>query len=267
MKDTTHQSTKTMTLRNRLEERIRKGKVEEFSAFPGFRERNQQSIREEVQTFKQEILQELKSILREAIGEDGAVALKGERGYTPQRGVDYLTSSEIQQIQNEIRPIKGRHYFDGREGRPGLNGMSPSRKEIENAISGVLSKTKVFSADKVAIEIARALEKLQGNARLDYFALKNLPGTPMYQTGRKKFTTRGGGDIINITDLSTSTDGSTKTFTIPFHNKAIMVVGSDFPSVLFQNNGFTVASSKLSITLTPENAPSTGSQLAFLYTL
>lgn len=256
-----------MSLRELLQEKISKGKVNEYSPFAGFRERNQQSIKDEVNTFKKEIMQELMNILQEAIGEDGAVALRGDRGFTPMKGVDYFTPQEIEHIKNELRPQKGRDYFDGREGRAGLNGMSPSRKEIENAISGVLSRTKVFSADKVAIEIARALEKLQGDARLDYFSLKNLPGTPMYQTGRKKFTTRGGGDIVNVLDLSTSTDGSTKTFTVPYHNKALMVIGSDFPSVLFVNNGFTVASSKLSITLTPENAPSTGSQLAFQYTL
>ena len=80
-----------------------------------------------------------------------------------------------------------------------------------------------------------------------------------------KITARGGGDIVMIKDLSALTDGSTLTFPVPYHRKAIMVIGSDFPSVLFENNGFT--DSPTEITLTVSNAPSLGSQLGFQYVI
>lgn len=82
-----------------------------------------------------------------------------------------------------------------------------------------------------------------------------------------KIKARGGGDIVMIIDLSTLTDGSTKTFTVPYNRKAIMVVGSDFPSVLFENNGFTLNTDRTLLTLTVVNAPSTGSQLGYQYVL
>lgn len=75
----------------------------------------------------------------------------------------------------------------------------------------------------------------------------------------------GGGDIIHMKDLSSQTNGITLSFTVPKHRKAIMVIGSDFPSVLFENNGFTVNVARTQITLTVTNAPSTGSQLGFQY--
>lgn len=70
---------------------------------------------------------------------------------------------------------------------------------------------------------------------------------------------------VNVYDLSTKTDGSTKTFSVPGLTKALFVMGSDFPITLFLNNGFTYSATANTITLTTDNAPSLGSQLAFLY--
>ena len=77
-----------MALQNKLQESIKRGAVADFSAFSGFREKNKQMIKEEVEKFKQEALQELKTILQEAVGEDRAFAIRGERAQAPLKLID-----------------------------------------------------------------------------------------------------------------------------------------------------------------------------------
>lgn len=248
-----------MSLRDKLQSSIKQGQAAESVALPSMREFVKKMLKDEVTHFKQEVMSELKSILSESIGEEGAVALKGDRGFTPQKGVDFFTPQELEQIKKEIMPLKGTHYRDGRDGKDGRDGRTPSLSEVQRIVMGIVKKTP----EKGAGDIARALEKLVGNEKLDYYALKNQPYIP--KEARKLGGARGGGDIVNVRDLSTSTNGTLKTFTVPYHAKALFVVSSDFPTVLMESNGFTVASNKLSITLTPPNAPSSGSQLLFVY--
>lgn len=42
--------------------------------------------------------------------------LKGDPGYTPVKGIDYYTPTEIAQIKSEVTPVKGEDYFDGEPG-------------------------------------------------------------------------------------------------------------------------------------------------------
>jgi hypothetical protein len=41
----------------------------------------------------------------------GAEMIKGDKGDTPVKGVDYWTDEELSQIKDEITPVKGVHYF------------------------------------------------------------------------------------------------------------------------------------------------------------
>ena len=41
--------------------------------------------------------------------------LKGEPGYTPKKGEDYYTESEVEELKKAITPVKGRHYFTSQE--------------------------------------------------------------------------------------------------------------------------------------------------------
>ena len=96
---------------------------------------------------------------------------------------------------------------------------------------------------------------------LDVF-LKNLQRS--IKESKKERGGGVGGDSILTQDLSTATNGITKTFTVPVHRKALMVMCSDFPTLLLNGNGFTVNAARTQITLTTDNAPSSGSQLGFL---
>jgi len=80
---------------------------------------------------------------------------KGNDGYTPQKGVDYFTSEEIDSIakyikttvQEEIRPIKGKDYFDGTPGIPGKDADEP--KIIKSVLQQLPSLEEIASAVKI----------------------------------------------------------------------------------------------------------------------
>lgn len=55
-------------------------------------------------------------------GERGIPGSQGEPGYTPRKGIDYFTPSEIEKIKDEVTPRKGIDYFDGRNGVDGKDG-------------------------------------------------------------------------------------------------------------------------------------------------
>jgi hypothetical protein len=100
----------------------------------------------------------LKKILDRRIYVDGLEKVKGEKGdkgMTPIKGIDYFTSDEINHIVNyikqivkeEVKPIKGKDYFDGIDGRNGIDGKDGingkdgkdiSKKELKAIISDLL---------------------------------------------------------------------------------------------------------------------------------
>ena len=197
-------------------------------------------IRTQVERFKDEIKQELQSLLQESIGEEGALALKGERGFTPQRGIDYLKPEEIETIKKEITPIKGQHYFDG---LPGKNGTNVSLKDLQYFIGKELKKIpKDMSLEKAHKEIVKILEELRKEIEL----LKNRPQTPVY--GK-----RGGGGMSDPRHESFTGDGSTTSFTLA---RSVAASGT---AIIVRYNGqvqdltthYTVAGAVVSMTFTP----------------
>lgn len=67
---------------------------------------------------------------------------------------------------------------------------------------------------------------------------------------------------MKVYDLSPKTDGTTKIFTVPKSVSSIVHM-SDFPYVLCEGNGYTFNAQRTQITLTVQNAPTSGSQLIF----
>lgn len=256
-----------MPIQERIKNSIERGKITELSAFSGFQKRMKEMVKEEIERYKNEITLELHAILEEKIREQGITTIKGDRGHTPQKGFDYFTGEEIRLIKDELRPVKGKDYFDGLAGKHGRDGKSISNNEIQNIIIRILSKRKSsFDPNKTAGEIARALEKLQGSMRLDYEALKNRPGIPMFDKRGVRGAIRGGGDLVQISDLSGSLDGSTSTFTVPSHTKALMLIGTQAPLVYRPTTDFTTLGTTLTLVTAQVSAPQTGQTLLFLYT-
>lgn len=206
---------------------------------------------------------------------------KGKDASTPVKGVDYYTPQELRDIVNYIH-AQIRIPKDGKPGRDGKNGTTPSNKSIRNLIKQELSNlptnaplapTIVNSiTERVqeqvdftarAKEIARALEGLKGAERLDYRSLKNIPGVAAYSD---KPIHRGGGSETYYYDLSSLTDGATKSFTIPANTRIVWVGGSDAPGGQYTQTTDYTGSGTTTLTLTSAvAAPSQGATLHIIY--
>jgi len=74
----------------------------------------------------------------------------------------------------------------------------------------------------------------------------------------------GSGLTVNYSDLSSQCDGSNKTFTVPYHSRAIALLGTQFPIVYRPTTDYTISGTNL--TLTAEvNGPENGQTLVFLF--
>lgn len=156
------------------------------------------------------------------------IAQRGERGFIGLKGEDGET------------PISGIDFILPKDGK---DGSSDKPEDIKKKLIKLPIFDKWFSAEHI----------------------KGLDRAKLSDAQIKKILLRasGGGDIINVQDLSSDTDGSNKSFVVNEHRKALMLFSSDDPIFLFEGNGFTISSRNL--TWVPSNAPSSNSQLFFLY--
>ncbi len=210
---------------------------------------------------------------------------------TPKKGKDYFTKTEVADFIEILKkhippPIKGDKGDDGKTPRAGID--YPTKQEIAKMIAiefkdmwGAKNKDIEKTARKVlqelfetknAKKIARVLEALQGNDRLDHSALKNSPDLPavkLYDEKRRvKRLGRGTGSDVKLYELSSELDGVTKTFTIPNNKRVLSVNSTSFPFSAFKPTTDYVTTST-SITFTSEiDASSTlasGQTLLILY--
>lgn len=129
----------------------------------------------------------------------------------------------------------------GPEGKEGSPDTPEQVIEKINGAEGLIKKERVEGLDEIEKRV---------NKRID-----SIP---------RGVGNRSYGASVKFHDLSSKTDGTTKTFTVP-KNISGIVIGSDFPTILMENNGFTLNSTRTTLTLTTTNAPSSGSQLLFQY--
>jgi hypothetical protein len=186
-------------------------------------------------------------------GQKGDKGEKGDKGDRGEKGDSITGPRGVQGLKGET----GRPGKNGKDGEDGQSIVGPAGSDGQNGSPD--------TPEEVIAKINSALKKI------DPSQIKGLEGImrAVDEIGKNPVgfeNVGGGGDISYMKDLSTLTDGSTKTFTVPYNRKAHFVVGSDFPSILFENNGFTVSGAdRTTLTLTSVNAPSSGSQLGFFY--
>jgi len=178
-----------------------------------------------------------------APGKDGKDSkVPGPRGIPGKDGKD-----------SKVPGPKGEPGKDGNDsivpGPPGIPG-NPGRDGSPDTGEEIIGKINKDKSGKVIKK-----EHVEG--------LSDIESMAKTAEANSRFGMRAAGDTVYLADLSSQTNGVLKTFTIPVFRRAIMVTCSDFPTVLFLNNGFTVAGGTL--TLTTDSAPSSGSMLGFLY--
>lgn len=242
-----------MSLANLLRKKVSEKRNEDFAGISPFRKQIRETVIQEVQKFKDEMMVEMKEMMKEVLGQEGFNALKGDRGFTPTKGVDYFTSEELKVIKEEIRPQKGKDYFDGLSGRDGLHGKNPSFVELRKMVMGEFKNLKFpeFKAEAFAIAIVKALEKLTGHDKLDYNSLKNIPGVPAYNKKSRRFGGGGGmGDVQHETkSVSSSTTTVTTTFDIAAGGAAIWAYYQG--QFIVRGTHYTVSGKTLTLTFTP----------------
>lgn len=123
-----------------------------------------------------------------------------------------------------------------------------------------------------AEEIRNKLESLEGENRLDKSVIKGLEEDikSLKENINNISPRRGVGaggpnaNAVQFADLTSQCNGSTKTFSVPRHRVALLLVGTQFPLIYRNITDFTTAN--VTLTLTAEvKAPTTGQSLIFLF--
>ena len=135
------------------------------------------------------------------------VKVSGSDGYTPKKGVDYFTKTEVSEMVNKIKeeatPKKGVDYKDGKSGRTPVKGvdyLTPSEiselKKQVKPIKGVDYEDGKDGSPDTPYEIRDKLSSLRRNERLDAKYIKNLDK----QVGSLKITGMGGGTATSVVE-------------------------------------------------------------------
>ena len=222
------------------------------------------------------IIKEALEYLGEKLGNVGVeikgaelVTIKGEQGKAGKAGKDSTVAGPKGKDGIDGKPgVDGKPGLDGKHGvvgKPGVDGKSGV-----DGKHGVVGKSGKDGSPDTGGQIIEKINSDKGTLikkgkveGMDDLESRVKTAEATVQTSR--LGVRAGGDTVYLSDLSSQTDGILKTFTVPQWRRAIMVTCSDFPTVLFKDNGFTTTST--TITLTTDNAPSSGSQLGFLYVI
>lgn len=154
---------------------------------------------------------------------------------------------------------------NGEDGEDGEDGKDADESKI---VAEVLAKIPQV-VDETPEQTRDKLESLKGEERLDAKAIKGLDEIEKRLTDKVNSIPRGGhsgmaAHPMKFYDLSSQTNGTLKVFSVPKSVNAV-VFTSDFPYVLIEGNGFTMNASRTTLTLTVQNAPSTGAQLLLQY--
>jgi len=172
-------------------------------------------------------------------GPQGPAGMKGERGPAGPQGLPGNDGKDGKPGRD------GTDGKDGKDGKPGKDGSEITGEEI-------VAKHKALPREK----------------RISYFDLRDTPGVKMYD--EKRTIHRGGGttvgsDILNY-DLSSYTDGATKSFTVPANVRFVLLTGTDAPAGNYRPSVDYTGSGTTTLTLTSEVvAPSKGATLQLLY--
>ena len=209
---------------------------------------------EEHDSFINEIVKKLKGVIKGEKGDTG----RGLPGKTPIKGIDYLADDELDGIKNDIlkksTPIKGKHYFDGENGKDGKN--ADERKIIK------FLQTYIDNNSLKIGDVIKELKNKKSKNRLGIEDIWNMPAQ-----GKQDQRWHGGGNIVLYTDLSDQLNGVTKTFRISNstdsatgNSKVITLNYSSFPFIFRPNIDYTFSNGIITFTSSVD-APATGQTL------
>lgn len=164
----------------------------------------------------------------------------------------------------------GKNGNDGMDGKSGKDGLTPdmdtiifeTTKKVEEKLTPLIPEIEDIEKDlpKLGEGIRDSLELLQGDARLDVSAIKDLKEqfdtvTALANKPQTSMASIAGRDIFKTIDISAQLDGSTKTFQLSAVWVILSVSLSSFPYIL--RNGIDYTNDMTSITFSSQiDAPS-----------
>ena len=187
-------------------------------------------VRAEISKFKDEIEQELRAMLEDRIGEEGITTIKGDRGHTPTRGVDYLTPNEVSQLKKELK---------------GKNGKTPTTNELLSLIQPLIPEVKDGKdADEMAIREA-LMEEIE-----EMLTKQNTEFDKKLRDIQRAKREKGGGGGLSLPVSQTfSGDGATTSFTL---NSKVAAGGAAI--WVYYNGQYLVPTTHFTITNNAANA-------------
>lgn len=179
------------------------------------------------------------------IGPMGMQGVSGPRGLPGRDGKEGLQGIPGKEGSMGVRGDKGQKGDTGTKGEPGLPGLpgkdgSPDKpEEIKN--------------------------KLIGLPIIPWFDAGYIKNWPSWIKRLGSIAPRSAiSSTVLFSDLTSQTNGVTKTFTVPAHSQVVSLTGSQFPHTYRPNVDFTTAGTTL--TLTAEvGAPASGQTLHFVF--
>lgn len=155
-------------------------------------------------------------------GLDYPIPKDGKDGYTPVKGKDYFTRTEVAQFKKEVTPVKGEDYLDGKDGADGidgLNGKDGTDITPEQIAEKINTLKDMISPDSIKDfpHIHKVVQYLQESKALDYSHIKNTPDPKKINTNDLRW--HGGGltkGAFKYNIIPTGAINSVnKTFTLP----------------------------------------------------
>jgi hypothetical protein len=136
--------------------------------------------------------------------------IKGEPGKTPEKGKDYFTPEEIKNFKEEITPVKGKDYNDGKDGKDGKDGERGPKgdkglsgidgNDGKDGKEGKPGKNGKDGSPDTPEQIVEKITSLEGGKRLSYKSLKDTPD--IFNAPQGKGGMAGTGYLKEITDVA-----------------------------------------------------------------
>lgn len=178
--------------------------------------------------------------------------------------LDKVMSDHGQRIDARLAAIK-----DGKDGEMGPKGEKGDKGDVgpmgPPGLPGINGKD---GSPDFADDIRNKLELLPDGEKLSQNAIEGLPqALSGIEAANKRMDV-----LARLTPRSNNSmklkaltpDGVTKAFTVPKSTTGYVMM-SDFPHVLFEGSGFTMNGNRTQLTMTVDNAPTSGSQCLFIY--
>jgi len=227
-----------------------------------------QEIAESLKTIAQKPEVEIPKVYKVQIEGVEVLTLKGDDGETP-------TDEHLIELISPLipEPIPGKDYILTKKDKEEIASKIRvpvvekiiEKTEIIHEQPIVTNEIKEVAVKDTGEEIIEKINEDESEKRIKREKVEGLDDAFNNVNERISSISRGGARSNNSTKFYPLTaDGSTKIFSVP-KSVASIVLMSDFPHILFENNGFTLNATRTQLTLTVDNAPSLGSQLLYQY--